>query len=399
MQNDIAEMRDRNLSLCLLCFPFASPTMEIFLLNYLELVCPLCSPIFAITGGMNPDETRCPIFFKDLGSKLHYVKDVRPLWWSVLLWGFKNLIIELKMAAELFRIRRAVDVVTFCGTAYFLPSILLAKALRKKTSVLAWGLQYLSKEKTPGKWATTERINKATVKLSEKVMLRLADQIDVESESATHFLGLEEYAEKISINGAPYIDRDLFFPTKPFDERKNVIGYVGRLHESKGIMNFVGAIPLLIQRFKDLRFVIIGEGVLQARIADELERENVSSYVTCTGWVPHEALPRYLNDLKILVLPSYSEGLPGVVQEAMSCGVLVLATKVGAIPDMITDGETGFILEDNSPEGIAQSVSRIIDNQNLTQIARQAEKVVEKEYVYEVMVKKCAQSLAELVGP
>jgi glycosyltransferase involved in cell wall biosynthesis len=399
MQNDIAEMRDRNLSLCLLCFPFASPTMEIFLFNYLELVCPLCSSIFAITGGMNPGETRCPILFKDLGLKLHYVKDVRPLWWSVMLWGVKNLIIELKMAAELFRIRRAVDVVTFCGTAYFLPSILLARALGKKTSVLAWGLQYLSKEKTPGKWTTTERINKATVKLSEKVTLRLADQIDVESESATHFLGLEEYAEKISINGAPYIDRNLFFPTKPFDERNNVIGYVGRLHESKGIMNFVGAIPLLIQRFKDLRFVIIGEGVLQERITDELERENVSSYVTCTGWVPHEALPRYLNDLKILVLPSYSEGLPGVVQEAMSCGVVVLATAVGAIPDMVTDSETGFILEDNSPEGIAESVSRIIDNQNLTLIARRAEKVVENEYVYDAMVRKCAEALTKLVSP
>ncbi|HYB59517.1 MAG TPA: glycosyltransferase [Candidatus Acidoferrales bacterium] len=399
MQNDVAEMRNRNLSLCLLCFPFASPTMEIFLLNYLELVCPLCSPIFAITGGMNPRQTRCPISFKDLGLKLHYVKDVRPLWWSVMLRGFKILIIELKMAAELFKIRRAVDVVTFCGTAYFSPSILLAKALRKKTSVLAWGLQYLSKEKTPAMMTTTERIDQATVKLSEKVALRLADQIDVESESATHFLGLEEYAEKIAINGAPYIDRDLFLPTKPFDERNNVIGYVGRLHESKGIMNFVGAIPLLIQRFKDLRFVIIGEGVLQERITDQLERENVGNYVTCTGWVPHEALPRYLNDLKILVLPSYSEGLPGIVQEAMSCGVLVLATNVGAIPDMITDGETGFILEENSPGGIADSVSRIIDNQNLTLIARQAEQVVEKEYAYEAMVRKCAQSLGELVSP
>jgi glycosyltransferase involved in cell wall biosynthesis len=372
--------------------------MEIFLLNYLELVCPLCSSIFVITGGMNPNKTRCPVSFKDLGLKLHYVKDVRPRWWSVILWGFKILIIEMKMAVELFRIRQAVDVVTFCGTANFLPSMLLAKALGKKTSVLAWGLASMTKEKTPGKLTTTERINKTMVKLSEKVTLQLADQIDVESESATHFLGLDEYTEKISINGAPYIDRDLFFSTKPFDERNNVIGYVGRLTESKGIMNFVGSIPLLIQRFKDLRFVIIGEGVLQARITEELERENVSSYVTCTGWVPHEALPRYLNDLKILVFPSYSEGLPGVVQEAMSCGVIVLATNVGAIPDLINEGESGFILEDNTPGGISENISHIIENQNLSLITKQAEKVIEKEYVYEAMVRKCAQSLAALVN-
>jgi len=63
-----------------------------------------------------------------------------------------------------------------------------------------------------------------------------------------------------------------------------------------------------------------------------------------------------------------------------NCGVIVLATRVGGIPDMITYGETGFILEDNSPEGIAEGVSRIMDNQNLTLIVGQAEKVVEKEY-------------------
>jgi glycosyltransferase involved in cell wall biosynthesis len=372
--------------------------MEIFVHNYLELVCSLCSSIFVIAGGMGLSETWCPIFFKDVGFKLHYVKDVRPFWWSILLWGFKILLIELKMAAELFRIRRAVDVVTFCGAAHFLPSMLLAKALGKKTSVLAWGLGYMSKEKTPGTWTTIERIDLTAVKISEKASLQLANQIDVESKSVAHFLGLEKYAEKISINGAPYINRDLFFPAKPVDERKNVIGYVGRLGESKGIMNFVGAIPLLIQRFENLRFVIIGEGVLQARITDELEREHASSYVTLTSWVPHKALPHYLNDLKILVLPSYSEGLPGVVLEAMSCGVPVLATKVGAIPDLITDGETGFILEDNSPKGIAENISRIIDNKNLTLIAREAEKVVEKEYVYDALVRRCAQSLAKLVN-
>lgn len=82
-----------------------------------------------------------------------------------------------------------------------------------------------------------------------------------------------------------------------------------------------------------------------------------------------------------------------------NCGVLVLATRVGGIPDMITDGETGFILEEDSPEGIAEGVSRIMDNQNLTLIAGQAEKVVEKEYVYEAMVRKCTQSLAKLVSP
>lgn len=380
-----------------MCFPYAAPTMKIFLFNYLDLLCAFSSSICAITAGMNPSEAQCPVIFKDLGLKLHYVIDIHPRWWSMLLWGAKCLIIQLKMAVQLFRSRHVADVVIFCGTAYFLPSMIVAKALHKKTSVLAWGLGYKSEEKTAAERTITEKIITLIVKQSEGAMLRLADQICIESKSVKIFLGLEEYAAKIAINGAPYIDRNLFVAVTPFKQRSNVVGFVGRLTEAKGIMNFVGAIPLLHRRSEDLRFVIIGDGPLREKIVNELKNESVDSVVTCTGWVPHEELPCYLNDFRILVFPSYSEGLPGVVQEAMSCGVPVLATRVGAIPDLIIDDETGFILEDNSPEGIADVVLRIIKRKDLEIIAERAEAVIENEYVYDKMVKKCAESLEMLM--
>jgi glycosyltransferase involved in cell wall biosynthesis len=107
--------------------------------------------------------------------------------------------------------------------------------------------------------------------------------------------------------------------------------------------------------------------------------------VRLVGRVSHDEVPRYLNQLKLLVIPSYSEGLPNVILEAMASGTPVLATPVGSIPDIITGGETGFIMENNSPECIAKNVIRALNHPNLGQISQNGAALIEKEYRYDVL--------------
>jgi glycosyltransferase involved in cell wall biosynthesis len=99
-------------------------------------------------------------------------------------------------------------------------------------------------------------------------------------------------------------------------------------------------------------------------------------------------MPDYFNELKLLVVPSYSEGLPGTLLEAMACGTPALATPVGGIAEVIKDGETGFLLPDNSPQSIAQNVIRVLNYPNLAQIADNARALIEREYSFQAAVER-----------
>ena len=82
--------------------------------------------------------------------------------------------------------------------------------------------------------------------------------------------------------------------------------------------------------------------------------------------------------------------------EAMGCGTPVLATPVGAIPDVIIDGKTGFIMENNSPECIAENVRRALDSPDLERIAEEGRRFVEENYTFERVVERWKEVLKEV---
>lgn len=108
----------------------------------------------------------------------------------------------------------------------------------------------------------------------------------------------------------------------------------------------------------------------------------------------HNKFPDYLN--KLFVLSSYTEGLPYTILEAMASGTPVLATPVGAIPDVIKDGETGFIMENNSPECIAKNVIRALEHPNPEEIIKNARALVEKKFTHKAAVERYRKILENL---
>ena len=207
---------------------------------------------------------------------------------------------------------------------------------------------------------------------------------------------LRRYATKISLGSRFYVDVDSFRVEKNLDSRENLVGYIGRFEEIKGVMNFVRAIPLILRSSAGVKVLIGGNGSQRDEIEKEIKNANLGDRITMTGWIPYDKLPRYLNEIKLLLIPSHTEVGPQILFEAMACGTPVLATSVGVVPDVVKDGETAFILVGNSPECIAESVIEALENPNLNEIAKKARMLVEERYTYELAVERYREVLRNL---
>jgi glycosyltransferase involved in cell wall biosynthesis len=230
------------------------------------------------------------------------------------------------------------------------------------------------------------------------INFRLADSVIVYSDRIVVDRDLGKYAPKIAIAHEHYLDFDLFRDAKPFDERQNLIGYVGRLSEVKGILNFIQAIPRVLEERDDLTFLIVGDGPQRERVEEFLVHHDLAGHVRLPGWVPHDDLPGVLGELKLLVVPSYSEGLPNIVLEAMACGTPVLATPVGSVPDIIRDGKTGYLLQDNTPELIADAIVACLTRSDLAEVAARGRDAVREAFTFEEAVRKYRAALAQAGG-
>lgn len=351
--------------------------------NLVDILGPLSNDLYLITG--NDGYT----FFKE-DIRIHTYGIRHETGANVFTRILKYMYTQLRISYKLAKITRNIDLWIFYigGDSLLLP-MLTVKLLRKKV-VLAFAGSSVQ---------TLKSVNDSffkPVKILSKINCILSKRIILYSESIIKDLNLERYKNKICIAHKHFIDFDKFKIKKKFNDRADLVGYIGRLSEEKGTLNFVKAIPEISIENSDLRFLIVGEGSLRNEIGRYLEEKNLNDKVKLTGWAPHDKIPNYLNELKLLVLPSYTEGLPNIMLEAMACGTPVLATPVGAIPDIIKDGKNGFIMENNSSERIAKNVIRALNYPNLDKIVKNARELAEKKFTYEVAVERYRKILENI---
>lgn len=357
--------------------------------NVVEILKPLSRELFIIAGSV-------PVYHE---PDIRGIKMKKRGWRETRLTPAKALghvITDLTLAITLLRIARHIDVVLYHINAKgYLWSMVVARLLRKKVVTLSFtSIRKIAKVSYYGKPGSVSGfLHFQIMKLLEVVSFWLSHRIWVQSEDIIDFGEMDKYRAKISICGALYIDTGA--GRENGNRRKNLVGYIGRLSGDKGITHFVEAIPEIQARCQDAEFLIGGGGPLFDHI-EQWTSNQPGIKVKLTGWLSHGEVFRYLSELKLLVLPSYSEGVPAIVQEAIACGAVVVATPVGGIPSLIKDGATGFIMADNSPECIVRSVIRALECPRLWEIAQGARKLIEREYGYEIMVSKYRQALSEI---
>lgn len=165
------------------------------------------------------------------------------------------------------------------------------------------------------------------------------------------------------------VDAELFHPRDrararadlghPHDTRRWLL-YVGRVEETKGVLDLIAAFALLAGRRRDVRLVMVGDGSARAaceRAAGDL----LGDRVLLVGSRPLEDVPRWMAACDALVLPSWAEGMPNVVVEALASGRRVVATAVGGTPDLVTGPDLGELVPPRSPGLLADALGRAAD--------------------------------------
>ena len=139
-----------------------------------------------------------------------------------------------------------------------------------------------------------------------------------------------------------------------------VILYAGRITESKGVGYLAAAMPAVVKECEDVVFVLLGEGNLRLKISKFGEEMGIRQHILFAGYRPHDELPMWLNAADLLVLPSLSEGRPNIILEAMACGIPIVATRVGGIPELIRDGENGILVPPNDVEALTKAILAVL---------------------------------------
>jgi len=162
---------------------------------------------------------------------------------------------------------------------------------------------------------------------------------------------------------APADHRDQVRERLGWTKKSIVAVYVGGLVETKGMRELAAAAEPLLNKHDRFQLVCVGDGPSRDGLLALRGRIRRQGSVVLPGRVAPEEVPRFLQGADFLVLPSYSEGMPQAVLEAMNCGLPVVATRVGGVPEAVIDGETGLLVEAKNVEQLRDAMERMITDE------------------------------------
>ena len=142
-----------------------------------------------------------------------------------------------------------------------------------------------------------------------------------------------------------------------------VLGTVARLVWFKGLHTLFAAMPDILKAHPDTTLLVIGDGPLKQELEGQARELGISEAIRFLG--ERNDVADLLVVMDMFVLPSVSEGMPITILEAMSTALPVVATNVGGIPELVVDGQTGFLVSREQPNALAQAVIKLLGDENL----------------------------------
>lgn len=141
--------------------------------------------------------------------------------------------------------------------------------------------------------------------------------------------------------------------------------FVGRLHPVKGTQYLLGAMSIVYRELREAKLILVGDGEEREHLETLTDNLGIRECVEFAGRVPHERVKDYMNQAEVFVLSSLSEGFPVTILEAMACGLPIVATHVGGVPDIIEDGANGYLVDTMNQEQIAKALLNLLQGGQL----------------------------------
>jgi sugar transferase (PEP-CTERM/EpsH1 system associated) len=158
-----------------------------------------------------------------------------------------------------------------------------------------------------------------------------------------------------------------------------ILGFIGRLVINKGVGYLLDAFHKVKQKNKNIKLLLVGDGVLMDELKAKAQRSGLSEDVIFTG--SRRDIVDILSTIDVFVMPSIAEGLPNALLEAMAVGKPIVASAVGGIPEVIKDEVTGMLVRPGDAEALAEALNKAIDDREIAEkMGLEARKLVQSNY-------------------
>jgi glycosyltransferase involved in cell wall biosynthesis len=138
---------------------------------------------------------------------------------------------------------------------------------------------------------------------------------------------------------------------------------LGLIGDRKGVFDLLKVVKRLIDDAYPIKLTIGGNGEIR-RLLGEIKNYGIAKDVQYRGWIGDKERDLILRESDIFILPSYAEGMPMAILEAMAYSVPVVSTKVGGIPELISDGETGYLINPGDLDALYKKIAYMSENLN-----------------------------------
>jgi len=148
-------------------------------------------------------------------------------------------------------------------------------------------------------------------------------------------------------------------------EKCKIILFVGNLLPIKGVEYLIEAMTKVVQNYPESRLVVAGVDFQSGKLQELAQEKNLQGKVVFAGFIPPDRIPEYMVAADVFVLPSLSEGFPNVLLEAMAAGLPIVATRVGGLPEIVTEGENGFLVEPRNSQQLAEKIMLLLQDEEI----------------------------------